>query len=283
VQALWRRADAAGRPASQRAVLHGLLVMGLLALVVVRFERSWPQANLSNRPEDTALLPGHAILADEPEPGAAIFGVVDEALSLRYLTEIWGLRPDVTAVSSPQARDLLADGRPLYVTDRAAPLVWQEIDPAASFSSAGQTLIRVSQEPATTLPDEARRLDLPAGDGLVLAGLLAPAPAADQPWPVRLYWRADGPISRDWSISVRPTLAGQPLALNGGIVQHDRAHPVHGAYPTSRWRAGEVVADDYWLDLPVGAAPDGVQVVVYRPLPEGGFENLAVFEVSLGR
>ncbi len=283
VQALWQRAAASDRPAGQRRALLVLLVVGLLALVAVRFERSWPDANLRDRQDDTALLPGQAILADAPEPNAAVFGVTNEALSLRYLTDIWGQRPDVAAVSSQEARALLAaDDRPLYVTNSAAPLVWLEIDPATHLSSAGQTLIRVTQNPATTLPPDAHRLNLPAGDGLSLIGMAAPQPAPGQPWPVRLAWRADGAIAYDWSVSVRPVAEGHPLAQpEGGIVQQDLAHPVHGAYPTSRWLSGEVVADDYLFMLPPGSTPDGVQVVIYRVLPDGGFENLAQLDVPL--
>ena len=81
---------------------------------------------------------------------------------------------------------------------------------------------------------------------------------------------------------MRPMLAGQPLSRpEGGIVLVDQVNPVHGAYPTTRWQSGEVVADDYLLPLPSGQAVDGLQVVVYRPLPEGGFENLAVLEIPL--
>ncbi len=283
VQALWQRTVDLNRPAVQRMALLSLLVVGLLALIAVRFERSWPETNLRNRLDDSALLPGQAILADAPEPDAAVFGVLDEALSLRYLTDIWGQRPDVAAVSSQEARSLLASGdRSLYVTNSATPLVWLEIDPAAHLSSAGQTLIRVSGQPAATLPHDATPLNLAAGDGLSLLGIDAPQPESGQPWPVRLYWRADSMIAYDWSVSLRPTLGGQPLALPaGGIVQQDLAHPVHGVYPTSRWQPGEVVADDYFFNLPPGPAPDGIQVVVYRSLPEGGFENLAVLDVSL--
>ncbi|MFZ2361783.1 MAG: DUF2723 domain-containing protein [Anaerolineae bacterium] len=283
VQALWQRVISSNRPASQRRALLALLVVGLAALVVSRLERSWPDANLRNRLDDTALQPGLAILADAPEPNAAVFGVLDEALSLRYLTDIWGQRRDVAAVSSEEARALLVSGgRPLYVTNSAAPLVWPEIAPTAQLSSAGQTLIRVTTAAAKTLPAGAAPLNRPAGDGLALVGIDAPPPEPGQPWPVRLFWRADGAIAYDWSVSLRPTLAGQPLAQPaGGIVQQDLAHPVHGVYPTSRWQRGEVVADDYLFNLPPGLTPDGVQVVVYRRLPEGGFENLAVLDVPL--
>jgi hypothetical protein len=283
VQALWQRLAGSGRPAGQRMALLALLAAGLVALVAVRFERSWPETNLRDRQDDTALLPGQAILADAPEPDAAVFGVVDEILSLRYLTDIWGQRPDVATVSSQEARALLADSqRAVYVTNSAAPLIWQEISPTAHLSSAGQTLIRVSAEPATTLPPDARLLSLPAGDGLALLGLTAQQPTSGQPWPVRLFWRAHDTIAYDWSVSVRPTVGDQLLAQpEGGIVQQDLAYPVHGAYPTSRWLPGEVVADDYLFTLPPGPAPDGLQVVIYRSLPDGGFENLAVLDVPL--
>jgi hypothetical protein len=143
-------------------------------------------------------------------------------------------------------------------------------------------LIRVIREPAETLPPDASLLNLSAGDGLALLGFAANSPAPGQPWPVRLVWRADDAITHDWSVSVRPTAGGQPLASPvDGIVQQDLAHPVHGAYPTSRWLPGEVVTDDYFFTLPSGPIPDGIQVVVYRVLPDGAFENLAQLDVPL--
>ena len=135
------------------AVAIGLLIVGLLALVAVRFDRSWPQANQRNRPDDTALAAGQAILADQPAPGAAVLATFLQAQSLSYLTEIWGNRPDVGAISSDEARRLLASGdRPLYVTVDAAPIIWQEVCPDAHLSSAGAMLIAVAAQPATSYP-----------------------------------------------------------------------------------------------------------------------------------
>jgi hypothetical protein len=283
VQAVWKRIATASRPAGPRWAQLAMVTALLLALVLVRYDRSWPDTNLRDRPDDTALQAGQAILADDPAPQAAIFGVITETLSLRTLTDIWSQRPDVTAITSEQARALLASGaRPVYVTRDAAPLVWQEVSPSAHLSSAGQTLIRVTQEPATILPAGARPLSLAVGDGLTLLGLDASPATPGQPWPVRLYWRAHAAIGFDWSVSLRPTVDGQLLSdATGDIVLQDQKHPVYGAYPTSRWRAGEVVADDYRLALPPGPAPDGLQIVVYRALPDGAFENLAVLEVPL--
>ena len=219
-----------------RPVMLGLLIVGLLALVAIRFDRSWPQANQRNRPDDTALAAGQAILADQPASGAAVLATFLQAQSLSYLTEIWGNRPDVGPVSSDEARELLASGeRPLYVTVDAAPIVWQEVSPDAHLSSAGATLIAVAAQPTTELPAGVRQLDLPAGDGLTLAGyeqISEPAAVDDKPWQVRLIWRADGAIAHDWSISVRPTFAGKFLSRpEGGIVLVDQVNPCTALTP----------------------------------------------------
>ena len=211
---LWRAIDRTPRRRWQPVML-GLLIVGLLALVAVRFDRSWPQANQRNRPDDTALAAGQAILADQPETNAAVLATFLQAQSLSYLTEIWGNRPDVGPVSSDEARGLLASGeRPLYVTVDAAPIVWQEVSPEARLSSAGAALIAVAAQPAKELPAGVQRLDLTAGDGLTLAGyeqISEPGAVDGKPWQVRLIWRADDAIAHDWSISVRPLLGGQPL------------------------------------------------------------------------
>ena len=157
---LWQAIERTPRRRWQPVML-GLLIVGLLALVAVRFDRSWPQANQRNRPDDTALAAGQAILADQPESDAAVLATFLQAQSLSYLTEIWGNRPDVGPVSSDEARGLLASGdRPLYVTVDAAPIVWQEVSPDARLSSAGATLIAVAAQPATELPAGVQRLDL---------------------------------------------------------------------------------------------------------------------------
>jgi hypothetical protein len=278
-QWLWGRLEGGTR--TQRLGRAALLA-GLLLLIGLRAAWSLPAADQRDRPEDTALLPGQAILADEPVPGAAVMGVYTETLSLRYLTDIAGLRPDVKAVDSAAARAALTAGQPpLYVTDAAVPLLWQEISADARLASAGAVLIRARRLPGTEIPPEIQPLREVMGDGLALAGYAAQPVAGDAPdhWRVRLVWRAQAAIAHDWSISVRPTWQGELASLpDGGIVQQDLAHPVHGFYPTTRWTSGEVVVDDYVLALPAGPPPDGWQVVVYRQV-NGGFENLAVLSL----
>ncbi|GAG53091.1 unnamed protein product, partial [marine sediment metagenome] len=44
-------------------------------------------------------------------------------------------------------------------------------------------------------------------------------------------------------------------------------------YPTSRWRAGEIVRDDYLVHIPPGAQPVAVRVGMYRVDSQGQFVN----------
>ena len=56
--------------------------------------------------------------------------------------------------------------------------------------------------------------------------------------------------------------------------------PVWNAYPFERWSAGEVVRDDYVLDMPDHAGADGLMLLLYRPTG-AGIEEVAQLEVSL--
>lgn len=267
-----------GGPKAHRA----LALVGLALLVGYRFGVSYPRADASQRPDDRGLEPGWAILADEPEPGAAVFGTWEESLALGYLADIWGKRPDVRPVSSREARDLLRQGsRPLYVTRAAAPLIASEVDPDAHLSSAGATLIRLRAAPWREPPPLAHRLDADLGDGLRLLGFLAEVRGQEprRALHVTLYWQATERIGRDYTMSVRPLIDGEPMLAGGEPLQQDHP-PVWGFYPTSRWTPGEVVRDDYVLALPATVLPNGAALVVYRARPEGGFANLAALTVS---
>jgi hypothetical protein len=258
------------------------MVVALLALLAYTFAGSYGRANSHNRPDDTALAPAWAMLADAPPHGAAVLGTLPEEAALNYLTIIWGVRPDLRAVTSQQARGILAVGAPpLVVTQAALPLVPAEVSPAAHYSALGRTLITLSAAPLTALPatDSASAGGASAawrpwthdfGDGVRLAGGYISTDTATGETVVRLVWLANARPAADWSVSVRLSHSGQQLA------QFDRAHPVAGAYPTTRWSPGERVADAYSLRLPPGAAADALTVILYRRDGKGGFINLGV-------
>ena len=279
-QRVWSWAERYPRPIRQ--AIHGIVILILALVLINRFVVNYPRADQSNKPTDTGLNPGWRLLADEPAPHAAIFGVVEEKLALDYITIIWGYRPDVKAVDLEEAKAILASGeRPLYVSIQAAPFFFENIGRIVDVRSGGLYVLRVGDlKPQYTLPDDAIPLDIYFGNQVKLVGYRLSSPPKDIPisLPLRLtlYWEALSKQDVDWSVSVRPTRNGQFIYLDGSLVQSDHAHPAHGYRPTSSWQPREIVRDDY----PVPSDPrlkfDGITVVLYRALGQGRFENLGI-------
>jgi hypothetical protein len=274
--------------------LQPLILIVFIALVAYRFAVSLPGADQSRRPEDTGLDPGWAVLADQPLPNSVVVGETDEWLALQYLTTVWEAQPPV--LPRPLCRPDPA-GAAVYLTRRAA-----EADPACLADqhryAAGATLIRAQAEANTQLPASARPVAVDFGAKLMLVGFEtqnSAAPSAPQAprstldasrsalqWRLSLYWRATAKSDVDYTVSVRPLRAGALIPGGDGQPVIQDHQPVWNAYPTSRWSPGEIVRDDYSLDLPGQVVPDGAQIVVYR-VTAGGFENLGEATLSLGR
>lgn len=68
---------------------------------------------------------------------------------------------------------------------------------------------------------------------------------------VRLTWQATSAPPADYTVFVHLYAAGQEAAAPAA--QSDQA-PCGGAYPTSRWAAGEIVVDEHTLVVPAGLA-----------------------------
>jgi hypothetical protein len=216
----------------------------------------------------------------EVKPGAVIVGDWEQATPLWYYQQVEGLRPDVQIVYPiERLEEAAASGHPLYLARTYSGLAdrWHP--------SASGPLIALYQKPVSALPPDASPLDLQLGDAFHLAGFAYGEAAYDpaRVVPLTLYWRAIQPPAHDYSVSLRLyDEEGQT------VVKVDAQHPVLGTYPTSLWIEGEVVADYYELslapDLPPGRYRWGV--ILYRTLPEGGWENLLVTgtegEVALG-
>jgi hypothetical protein len=257
-----------------------LLVIGCLgALLLYRAVLSYPAANAHDRADDTGLAPGWAILADDPPAGTAILGTLPQRAALDYLTVIWGHRPDglsrLRSVSSEQAQGLLAGGGPVAVTQAALPLVEQEVMADAHYSALGRTLIRVTAAPGRDRPAGLQPWTHDFDATLRLAGGKLSKNSATGETVALLVWEARGKPAEDWAVSVRFMQGGREIG------QVDHARPIFGAYPTSRWSPGEVVADAYPIALPPGARPDGLTIILYRRAPDGGFINLGVAHVAL--
>lgn len=123
----------------------------------------------------------------------------------------------------------------------------------------GQPLVAPPRPPSQ--PSGAR-----VGDAATLLGYDVAQAAPGAPLDLTLTWRADAAIPTDY------TVFAHLLAPDGRIVsQVDRA-PGLGQYPTGRWRAGELVADPYRLDVPPGTPPGRYQVAVGWYTPAGRAE-----------
>ena len=169
------------------------------------------------------------------------------------------------------------------MTVAALPLAPEEVSPAAHYSALGRTLVAVSASPRRSLPESAAAASDASlqpwvhtfGSDIELqAGRIGADPVTGETV-ARLVWRALNKPAEDWSVSVRLTQDGREIA------QLDQEYPVYGAYPTSRWSPGEIVADPYPFKLPPGSAPDGITVILYRKLADGSFANLDVAKFPL--
>jgi hypothetical protein len=267
---LQKRADKVGlrRPAAV------VVLLALASLALYRGLLSYPRADASNQADDSALAPGWTILADDPPPYARILPTQTEALSLSYLTQIWGVRGDLTLISSAQARALLPHAR-VAVSRGALPLVPAEVDPTAHYSALGRTLVLIGAHPNADILPELETWEHLFGTELRLLGGMVMRNEATGEHVIVLSWLAASQPSSDWSVSVRL------LQGDTEIGQADSEHPVHGAYPMTRWSEGEVVNDAYAFGLPEGAQPDGLKVILYRPKEGGGFTNLGIAQFEL--
>lgn len=100
--------------------------------------------------------------------------------------------------------------------------------------------------------------------GVSLSGYDLPTArlSAGAPLTVTLYWQTDRYIERDATVFVH--LAGQ----DGQPLAQGDSQPQNGAYPTSLWNPGDVVADTHTLTIPPNLPAGSYRLLVglYDPL-----------------
>ena len=273
----------------------GLFAMLLLTgLLIYRFSASLPRANQRNLPTDTGLDPGWAILADQPTPPALILSDFAERVALQYLVIVWDAAPLISPIDPASFKslpDLPSEQTLLYLSRRALALAPEIIQTGIIHpQAAGQQLIALWPEPQTQPPSSASPLQINFGDKLQLLGWEQVETGRPIPpevarrwqrgnWEIALYWQAVGPLTEDYTISVRPLVEGQLITVAGEALIQDHP-PVWGAYPTQVWTPGEIVRDVYALTLPPEMMPDAIQIVVYQATATG-FENLGSQTITI--
>jgi len=210
---------------------------------------------------------GASMVSSAKGEGAVVVGLLGESTLMRYFQEIYHLNPTASVIAAdPEeerlrvVKEALGEGRPVYLT-RSLPGL-----PDHYRLWAQGSLIRVWDSPPPEIAPE-RPVGVEVVDGLRLEGyevLVLPEPPRRWPVPpipprilVNLYWRPLKPLTDDLKVSVRfHDSEGRMLAQNDKV-------PVHFAYPTTKWKPGELVVDAYEFNLKPGVGK--LVVIVYDP------------------
>ncbi len=250
--------------------LVAVLLAGLLQPLLIAM-RTYPDVDLSRRwiVHDFGLY-----LLDQPLPANSfVVGLLGEMTLLRYLQETTGRRTDVnTFVADPEparreaVEAALARGEPVFLTQLlpglAADHTLDAVIGLIDVDDHLETLMRVDG-PDPPLPELPRLTNLELVPNLELLGYgMRQHGEHWEAWArLRLWWRAPRGLYEPLKVSARLLDAeGQEVAVVD-------AEPVAGAYPTTAWRPGELVADAYEIPLPAGLPPGDYTplVVVYDP------------------
>ena len=267
---LWPRGPSLALRRILAACLVAVFLAGLLQPLLIAL-RTYPDVDLSRRwiVHDYGLY-----LLDQPLPDeSAVVGLLGEMSLLRYLQETTGRRSDLETVVADEegarrraVEAALARGQAVYLTRPLPGLDGDHtLDAVTGLIDVGghlETLMRVDG-PDPAISELPRSIDLEPVPGLELLGYgIHQHTAHWQAWArLRLWWRAADGLDQPLKISAR-LLDGA-----GRQVAAVDAEPVAGAYPTTSWRPGEIVADAYEIPLPAGLPPADYTplVIVYDP------------------
>jgi mannosyltransferase len=283
--------------------LLGLAAAGLLLTLAVLGLAA--NAAPENRKEDWRAAA--AYVRDHAAPDDAIVVVADfAAVPFRYyyrgaavVYTPWGGRiSDAAMVTAPldgldganniwlvqsHEEPIDPDGLIPCLLDQRYPTVTEQF-PRGVRLTAYAVRTRLTQLPAGTV-----RVDQALGPLRLLARTVDPGPhlAADTTYHppsgwihVTLYWQAALPVDLDYVVSVR--LVDAVGQVWGDKL--DRPASTLRRYPTSRWVPGEIVRDEYDVNLNPATPPGSYRLEVGVLTPDGKvLRRLVVDEVEINR
>jgi hypothetical protein len=260
--------------ASCRLLLATLFLLQPLALL----RDNYPELDLSQRWAVHDY--GVDMLSQPLEDNAVVIGILGEMTLLRYFQRTEGLRPEVVTIVADRDEERLAAiegalgaGHAVYVTRLIHGL------PERYSLSALGPLIRVRTTPTTTIPTPQHPLAIDLTDSLNLLGYDVAVMSPHQQTAVRLtlHWQVLAPVDANYKVSTRL------LDREGNQIAQIDNVPVHNTYPTSRWKAGETIADVYDLTVPPDTLPGQYRllVILYEPdtLAEVGRAELGTVQL----
>ncbi len=126
------------------------------------------------------------------------------------------------------------------------------------------TIKVAAARPAQYLPEERTSYNLGNRAALVGYDLSARQVRPGGSLAVTLYWRVLGSFDADYTVFCHLAIPGEkPVAQADGV-------PVRGFYPTKLWEKGEVIADEYLVQVAPEAPPGNYRLLVGMYLPSSG-------------
>lgn len=222
------------RPAWRRSEV-GVLALLLVLLLAVLLISGGTRGEVGRL--WLVFMPLAAVLA-----AAGWAGAEDELLpGTGTVTEATPRLPVIATILAAQLILALAIGlawRPLQAV--ILPVIMPDMAPVPSESRPLNSAFQTSGDETLTL----------AGHAPVEFG------APGEPLDVQLLWTADGPTLDPYTVFVHVVDAAGTL-----VAQHD-GWPVAGAWPTTCWRAGEVISDPVAVELPATLAPGEYTILI---------------------
>jgi hypothetical protein len=250
-------AEAAGQLAGRPwiGLGEGVSIVAAVLLAALPVYLFLSHAAAQDRSGDTAAADGwRALLAANPAPDAVLVSNDrDELMSLWYLQQVEGVRPDLAGVfplllAEPGWLDVgqavdsaLSTGRPVYLVK---PMPGLEVK--AELGQPDPSGLTPVLGPAVAGPPAFAEQAV-IGDAVRLLGFDVQRDGAAVQ--IDLHWQPLRPLEADFTSFV------QILDANGDkIVQSDQqAGGVY--YPTSLWQPGDTLRDRHILTLPADAPP----------------------------
>jgi hypothetical protein len=141
--------------------------------------------------------------------------------------------------------------------------------PGAAVAWPGEfPVLRVPAGAQPVVPDVAHRSGARIGPLELIGGDSFPTTGGGE-LPVRLVWRAAAPVEERLSVFLHLVDA------TGRAWARESLEPGLGAYPSTGWRAGQIVVDERRLPLPPGVPPGEYTLRVGLTRPDGARLGLA--------
>ena len=212
---------------------------------------------------------------ERPTTFMALWG--NDYWALAYAQPFQGRLPGLNIVDhNANFEQILATGDRLFTfsaTFYPRPLAWWDRRLGRAYlSSAAPDIVEIAREPPLAPGDVPPGPELDLGNGIWIRSAQI-SPGEDRQWLLTVYWQAERPPGEDYSVAVHVLTRDPPQGAEDIVAQADRQHPVYGWYPTSRWQAGEIVRDDYQIEVPQEAQPRAIRMALYRRDASGNFSN----------